>query len=58
MKIIKKVYYTKWNNKVYKTYNYKIISKNHFINYDFDKNKTFKEVIQWHMIEKNMLPLF
>lgn len=58
MIILKKVYQTKWNNKIYKTYNFRIISKNHYISYYFKENKTFKEVIKWHMIEKNMIPLF
>lgn len=58
MIILKKVYQTKWNNKIYKTYNFRIISKNHYISYDFKENKTFEEVIKWHMIEKNMIPLF
>ena len=58
MVIIKRTYAIEWNNKIYKTYNYKIISKKHKINYDFKENKTFKEVIKWHMTEKNMLPIF
>ena len=58
MIILKKVYQTKWNNKIYKTYNFRIKNKNHYISYDFKENKTFKEVIKWHMIEKNMIPLF
>lgn len=58
MIIIKKVYKTKWNNKIYKTYKFRIISKKHDITYDFKENKTLKEVIKWHMIEKNMMPLF
>lgn len=58
MIIIKKVKKFKWYNKNYTTYAYKIISKKHNITYEFDKNKTFKEVIKHHMIDKNRLPVF
>lgn len=58
MIIIKKVKKTTWKNKEYTSYYYTIISKKHRIDYEFKKNKTFKEVIKWHMIEKNMIPLF
>ena len=58
MIITKKVYKTEWKNKIYTTYKFRIISKKYNVCYDFKENKTFKEVIKWHMIEKNMLPLF
>lgn len=53
MLIIKKVLKSEWKNKKYINYVYTIISKKHNITYNFNSNKTFKEVIQWHMQDKN-----
>ena len=58
MVIIKKIKKTIWNNKEYTSYHYTIISKKHHIDYEFTENKTFKQVIKWHMVEKNMVPIF
>ena len=53
MLIIKKVLKSKWKEHEYINYVYTIISKKHNITYNFNSNKTFKEIIQWHMQDKN-----